>query len=133
MARRNTTGIDPKRVREVMELHKVTRWTAHRWLKANDVPPPGAVDVRLCSNGRFWYHRLDRVRPPRHGPFRSLQCSRSFLKRADMLATSGGYSTEDLAILQEISERAAEMCSRWQSAESQCIENAGGVTSSTSH
>jgi hypothetical protein len=54
MPRKNTTGIDPKRVREVMTLRGVSRWPAHRWLKAQERPLARLSCFAIRSRQAVW-------------------------------------------------------------------------------
>jgi predicted DNA-binding transcriptional regulator AlpA len=115
MARKNTTGIDPKRVREVMKLRGVSRWTAHRWLKAQERPPrpPVMLYYTLSPEART----KDVERHDRYLTLRTLtttlRIARSCVRRAEKLALAEGFEVMDMDMLNDIADRAARMCVEW--------------------
>ena len=116
MARKNTTGIDPKRVREVMKLQHVSRWTAHRWLKAQELPPRPPIVLHYTFSPEAktkdvdWPERYLTLRTLK----RSLRIARSCVRRAEKLALAEGFEIKDMDMLEDISERANRMFVEWR-------------------
>ena len=116
MARKNTTGIAPGRVREVMKAHGVSRWTAHRWLKAQERPPPPPVVLHYTLSPEARAKDVDRHdrRVTLWTLTKTLSIARSCVRRAEKLACAEGYELKDRDMLREIAMLTSKMCLEWR-------------------